>query len=221
VELERLHRERNRLNPQNAEIVCFENGIELVRFPYSKKLARKLGASLPPLTVTTPKGTEVLGKPAPPDLRPGATPVEQLLVKKCGTEGLTEEEIFSLVFDELRWVEKSRGARVSLRKLLKRMVKEGKLILAHGKYHMGYAKLELKGTDGFKIEPGEYPVVKLIWRIVSRLGRATIDEIADEVFLKWRWVRHRRQVKAWVQYCLRKGYLRRVGRDYEIGPREP
>jgi len=209
--LEILH--RNGANDENAEIVAIRGDRELFRISYTKSLARKLGASIVPISVRTPEGTEVLGEQLP-FFRSGAPPIIQLFIKKC--HGLNQNEVFKVVFDELQILPKNPKFRKWVKEMLKYSVRAGYLVEVRERFFTGPDTPEL-GREGYDAERGIYPVERLIYDLCSDYGKVSIAEIADTVHNKWKWVTNRWAVDFWVREMLRAGYLKKVGKDYEIG----
>jgi len=210
--LELLHRQGP--NTENADVVGIDQDKEFFRASYTGRLARKMGASIPEIAVKTPEGMEVLGEHLP-FFKIGTPPIIQLLLSRC-KPGLSRKEIISIVFDEFQILPKTSKFRSWLDKAVKAAIKGGYLVKLEDKIYSGFKKVEL-GRDGYDVERGIYPVERLIYDMTANYGKASVAEIADTVHAKWQWVTNRWAAKFWVDEMIKQGFLKKVGKDYEVG----
>jgi hypothetical protein len=205
-------------NFTNAEIIAVDGrGNEIFRFPYTKYLASVLDAKIPPLSIKVKGETMWLGKPKY-DLRPGVPPVEQFIRQEARPErGLTEEEIFALIFDDMKWLPKRGEFFKEISNLLKQMRRDGRLIFHGGRYYTGPVPMKLEKYGGIPLEEtvGVYPVMRLIEQTVRDRGRTSFPELLRVVYREWRWTRGARATRYWAEEAVKAGLVRKVGLDYE------
>jgi len=203
-------------NEENADIVGVENGIEVFRAPYDKRLEWKLDAELPsvPVTKVSEEGEEEerLGEPEPPEIRKGKTPLFQLLYKECDG-GMKRGEIHDLVFDELRWFERTGEFIFTVDRELEDMVGDDFLaITREGEYHSLPADLDLE-DEGYDIETGVYPLLRLIRDTVAERGSIEIHPLIRTIHDSWSWTSSRSVAEFWIQESVERGFIREVERN--------
>lgn len=205
-------------NSENAEILIFKDGIEQFRLPYSRRLAADLDAEIPKVPIKVRKGGEVkrkvLGEEIEQqELRRGHPPIRQFLIKKCGFVGLHKKEIYTII-EQLGWSDGIPWFRPALDENLKDMVKEDLLIRTRdGKYHTGFREVGELDAEGYPIETGPYPVIRLIWDKTAEKGRMSRLALVNMVHLEWVWTPSRAAANLWINQALRLGYLREVEKD--------
>lgn len=196
--------------------MCIEGDVELWRAPYSRRLARKVGAELPsvPVRKKTEEGEEVerLGKPEPPALRKGMTPLKQLIYYRTPTEGMEEEDVKSMV-DDTRWFEGLGDFSREIEQAFEDLKELGLMTVgAQGKWHSIPAEIEGLGDEGYPIEVGPYPVLRLI-RDSTKIGISDRDKIAGRVHQGWSWTNSRSAADYWIEVAEDRNFIREVERD--------
>lgn len=220
--MEELH--INGPNEHNADIVIMENGVvKRPRLPYRRRLADRLGAELIPVEseVVKKKGTEtkVFGKEEKlPDLLKGATPLSQFILDRCGwEEGLEIENLVGELV-ELGWFEmfSDVDSEEVMEKTLGRLTDKELLSKYNDRYYRTPKKLEdvidLEEGEGYDIEEGPYPVVKLIRSYVSENSPVRKYSIVGEVSDEWGWTTSKDAADFWVDKAEEAGFIRKTGR---------
>lgn len=207
------------VNELNADIVIVENGIEIARTMYRDTLANRLDASLPEVTesVRTEKGEVeevVLGKEKPPSLRFGAPPLHSFLYMKCPWEsGLKEDELIEMI-EELGWFDEiGRSTSSLVEKEISNMVDNGLLTYNDDKktWHAGPKRFDsvyddLK-EDGYEIEAGPYPVVRLIRdRAKGSISKRELIELIYNL----NYTKTRNATEFWMKHALEQGYIKEI-----------
>lgn len=210
--LEQLHRDGPSF--RNADIVLLKYGQEEKRKIYSDYLAYLWNAELPKLPVRYrdegKEKIEVLGGEEPPDLRKGIPPIKQFLHRKCGIDGKTEEEIFSLVFEDYRWFPNTSKWKDEIREELEWLDDKNMIIEKDNVYHtLPKTGFENLGGEGFPLERGPYPVCRLIREKVSERDRERV-ELVEIVYVDWKWVSVRKAANFWINYCKDEGYIKEI-----------
>lgn len=224
-------------NENNADIVILENGIVPEYMPpimYRERLADKLGAELPRVKVAKEvqgeTKTKVLGKKVQkPDLRKGMPPLPQfVVVDELDWERETAVNQIVENLEELGWFENiDFDIKENVENCLKYLSNKK---LAYYDEKEKVAHLTPKSSDresfyknanlekdGYNIEEGPYPVVRLIRDYVSNNVSMRKGEIIDIIYGDWRWVRNRKGAKKWIDRTSDLGYIKRtVEGKYEV-----
>jgi len=190
--------------------------------PYRRTLARRLGAELVPVEseIVTEKGIErkVWGEEEEgKDLKKGMPFLPQFVMRECGWEsGLRLNEILDIL-DSLGWFDSVADfdVRKNLKSCLSHYEEEGFLTYndADGTWHYGPKRLEDHKDlerEGYDIEEGPYPVIKLVRDIVSSEGRARKDSVLRKVHAEWGATSSRRVAEYWLDKTSELGYVREV-----------
>lgn len=215
--LEFLHHNKSNISLMRAEceLVGYSRGVEKTRCPYDPILARKLGANLSPITVRVQEEGKLIRRTLGassmiPELRMGYPPLKQLLLAKCGN-GLTMDEIFKIVFKNLRYFPKNLETISWVRQAIRELLEEKMLVLRHdGKYFTGPFGPENLGNDGYPIVRGPYPLFKLIRDLAAEAGRISMMELEDAVHGEWGWTTDRSGVATFVKDSVDYHYIREV-----------
>lgn len=210
---------------RNADVVILEDGIEVARSMYRGDLAVRLGAELPPLpTEVRERGeaeAEVLGEPKPPELRRGYPPLHQLMLKEADwKDGKKFGELLE-VLDGLGWF---RNTRASAPHALRNAISDllGEHLLTYnpdgGTYHAGPKRIKYTIKEGYSLEDGVYPVVKLIRDLVSRAGRLrkwrTVSLVNERPERGgWNWTTGIGAARFWVDEAKRIGVVRETEKE--------
>jgi len=221
-DLENLHREG--ASSSNAEIVLFRGGKRIARVPYSDRLANRLGAKIPEVQVTKRERgeveREVLGKTERPKaLHWGEIPVKQALYWKVQKiKGIKREELINWVINDLAKDERRRwfGETDYVEYILDEMEEDHNIFVGDGEVYPG-ADLSLGDESPYDIEPGPYPVIKLMRDMAERRGRVAIATLDEKIRNKG-WARYRKGIENLAERAVRVGILSEVEEDtYEAG----
>lgn len=221
-DLENLHRAG--ASRSNAEIVLFRGGKRIARVPYSDRLANRLGAKIPEVQVTKRERgeveREVLGKTERPKaLHWGEIPVKQALYWKVQKiKGIKREELINWVINDLAKDERRRwfGETDYVEYILDEMEEDHNIFVGDGEVYPG-ADLSLGDESPYDIEPGPYPVIKLMRDMAERRGRVAIATLDEKIRNKG-WARYRKGIENLAERAVRVGILSEVEEDtYEAG----
>lgn len=223
-------------NEDNAEIVVIEDGIVPEHIPpivYRERLADKLGAELPKVKVAKEvqgeTRTKVLGKGRKPDIRKGMPPFPQVLLvdelewdREVSVDEIVED------IDDLDWFEqvKDFDLEKEVKKCLEYLADKNLAYYDEGdetchlspkSSSMGKLEKYMElGEDGYDIQKGPYPIMRLIRDFVSRNVGCNNRDIVKHVYREWNWTRSREGAEYWIDVTTELGYIKETeGKVFE------
>lgn len=220
-ELQKLH--MTGADPLNSDVVVYDNREEQFRLPNRGITARRFDSELPQTEIMVSEGgerrTETLGKEELPDIRKGAHPIKQLIMKSTHGRGLNEEEIIKLIFDEKKWLNRGEGFEDAVKNIIQDMLDDNSLIkLRSGRFRSEIAEIDQVydlEDGGYDVEEGVYPVVRLVWNNINRrngMNKGAAIELID----RWNWSSNRAASEYWIDYMEDMNLLEDTGDGYYV-----